>query len=99
MSTQEKVVSMEARASERVDVSMDVLVAVPGETLMTMKTGNMTQNGVFLISRNRKLPDVGTEVILTMDEMLQSTEPTAMVGRVIHKNERGMGVELLGPVT
>jgi hypothetical protein len=97
--SQEKPVSREARASERVDVSMDVIVAVPGETLMTMKTGNMTQNGVFLISRNQKLPDVGTEVILTLDELLQSTEPTALVGRVIHKNEQGMGVELLGPVT
>lgn len=95
---QEKQIGTEARSSERMDVSMDVLVAVPGETLMTMKTGNMTQNGVFLISRNRDLPEIGTEVILTMDEMLQSTEPTAIVGRVIHKNGQGMGVKLLGPV-
>lgn len=88
----------EAPVSSQVDVSMDVIVAVPGETLMTLKTGRMTQNGVFLISRNRKLPEVGTEVILTLDELLQSAEPTAVVARVTHKNDDGMGVELLGPM-
>jgi hypothetical protein len=90
---------MEARRNNRVDASMNVIVAIPNEPLMTLKTGNMTEDGVFLISRNRNLPDVGTEVILTLEEFLQSTEPTAIVGRVIHKNDHGMGVELLGPVT
>lgn len=81
------------------DVSTSVIVAVPGETLMTLKTGRMTQNGVFLMSGNRKLPEVGTEVIVTMDEMLQSDVPSAVHGRVTHKNDEGMDIELLGPIT
>lgn len=89
----------EMRTNPRVDASVSVLVAVPNQPPMSMKTGNMTGNGLFLISRNQKLPDIGTEIVLTMEEMLQSTEPTAMVGKVIHKNEQGMGVELLGPLS
>lgn len=89
----------EMRANTRVDASVNVLVAVPNQPPMTLKTGNMTGNGVFLISRNQKLPEVGTEVVLTLEEILQGTEPTAMVGKVIHKNDLGMGIELLGPLS
>lgn len=87
------------RVNNRVDASVNVLVAIPNQPPITMKTGNMTQNGVFLISRNQKLPEVGTKVVLTLEEFLQSTEPTAMVGRVIHKNSDGMGIEILGPLS
>jgi len=89
----------EMRADTRVDASVNVLVAVPNQPPMTMKTGNMTGNGVFLISRNQQLPEVGTEIVLTLEEMLQGTEPMAMVGKVIHKNDEGMGIELLGPLS
>lgn len=89
----------DARAQTRNDISVDVLVAVKNQPLMTLKTGNMTDRGVFLLSNNCPLPPVGTEVILTIEEFLHQPDPIAMTGRVIHKNEHGMGVELLGPVT
>jgi hypothetical protein len=95
----ENAVTTDARAEVRHNISLDVLVAVKGQPLMTLKTGNMTEKGVFLLSNNRQLPAVGTEVMLTMEEFLLRSDPVAMRGRVIHKNELGMGIELLGPVT
>lgn len=88
----------DARLHTRHEVSIDVLVAVPNKPLMTLQTGNMAGAGIYLLAGNRQLPDIGTEVVLTLEEFLQHPEPAAMRARVIHKNSDGMGVELLGPV-
>ena len=95
----ENAVTTDARAEIRQNISVNVLVAIKGQPPITLKTGNITEKGIFLLSNNRQLPAVGTEIMLTMEEFLQRSDPVAMKGRVINKNERGMGVELLGPVT
>lgn len=91
--------SLNIRSCTRRQISLDVLVAVPNEPLMTLRTGDMTENGVYLLAGNRQLPEIGTEVVLTLEEFMQRPEPAGMRARVIHKNSDGMGVELLGPVT
>lgn len=90
--------AQEARLLSRRETSLDVLVTVPNKPMMTLQTGNMTDKGVYLLAGNRQLPEVGTEVVLTLEEFLLSSEPAAMRARVVHKTSRGMGVELLGPV-
>ncbi len=90
--------AQEARLLSRRETSLDVLVAVPNKPMMTLQTGNMTEKGVYLLAGNRRLPEIGTEVVLTLEEFLLSSEPAAMRARVVHKNNVGMGVELLGPV-
>ncbi len=91
--------SQNIRMLTRQEISLDVLVAVPNKPLMTLRTGDMTEKGFYLLAGNRRLPEIGTEVVLTLEEFLQSPEPAAMRARVVHKNNEGMGVELLGPVT
>ncbi len=91
--------TQEARSQVRREMSLDVLVAVPNKPLMTLQTGNMTEKGVYLLAGNIQLPEIGTEVVLTLEEFLLSSEPAAMRARVVHKTSKGMGVELLGPVT
>jgi hypothetical protein len=95
----EKAATTDTCAEIRHNMSVDVLVAVKGQPLMTLKTGNMTEKDVFLLSNNCQLPAVGTEVMLTMEEFLQRSDPLAMRARIEHKNERGIVVKLLGPVT
>ena len=89
----------EARAHSRHKTLLDVLVAVPNEPLMTLQTANITDNSVYLLAGKRQLPEIGTEVVLTMEQFLLSPEPAAMRARVVHKTTSGMGVVLLGPVT
>ena len=86
------------RLHTRREVSLDVLVAIPGQPLMTLQTGNMNKEGIYLLAGNKQLPETGTEVVLTMEEFLLNPVPAAMRARVVHKNDAGMGVELLGPV-
>ncbi|MFV1997821.1 MAG: hypothetical protein ACC641_07390 [Acidiferrobacterales bacterium] len=90
--------TQKTRSLSRRETSLDVLVAVPDMPMMTLRTGNMTESGVYLLAGKRQLPEIGTEVILTLEEFLLSSEPAAMRARVVHKTSRGMGVELLGPV-
>ncbi|MEE8388057.1 MAG: PilZ domain-containing protein [Acidiferrobacterales bacterium] len=87
-----------ARSQVRREKSLDVLVAVPNRPLMTLQTGNITEKGVYLLAGNRPLPEIGSEVVLTLEAFLLSSEAAAMRARVVHKTSKGMGVELLGPV-
>jgi len=90
--------AQKTRLLSRQETSVDVLVAVPNMPLMTLQTSNMTERGIYLLAGKRPLPEVGTEVVLTLEEFLMSADPTAMRARVVHKTSEGMGVELLGPV-
>ncbi len=89
----------DARLHTRRVVSLDVLVAVPNQPLMTLQTRNLTKEGIYLLAGNKQLPEIGTEVVLTMEEFLLNPVPAAMRARVVYKNDDGMGVEMLGPVT
>lgn len=87
------------RKHPRHEVSIDVIVAVPDADPITLKTGDVSHGGVFLLADGENpLPDVGTEFVATLSEFLTSTEPMAMRARVVRREGDGIGVEFLGPV-
>jgi hypothetical protein len=87
------------REHPRQEVSIDVVIAVGNDRPFTLKTGNLSESGVFLrAERGQRLPSEGTEFIATLNEFLGSTEPMALRGRVIHRQADGIGVEFIGPV-
>jgi hypothetical protein len=86
------------RRANREDASISVKVIVPGKPPMILRTGNASTEGVFLRCARPALPPVGTELIITMEEFLNSQEPMALRARVVHVNALGMGIEFLGPL-
>jgi hypothetical protein len=87
------------REHTRYEASVDVVVAAPDCEPITLKTGNISHGGVFLLRKGHEpLPAVGTEFVATLNEFLGSMEPMAMRGRVVRRDAHGIGVEFLGPV-
>jgi hypothetical protein len=86
------------RRNGRQDVSIAMQVILPGRPPLILRTGNASAEGIFLRCASRSLPAVGTELIVTMDEFLESTEPMAMRARVVHRNDIGFGIEFIGPI-
>lgn len=87
------------REHSRCESSVEVVVATPDCDPITLKTGNISQGGVYLLRNGHEpLPAVGTEFVATLDEFMGSSEPMAMRGRVVRRDAYGIGVEFLGPV-
>jgi hypothetical protein len=87
------------REHTRHEVSVEVVVAAPDCEPITLKTGNISQGGVFLLRNGHEpLPSVGTEFVATLNEFLGDMEPMAMRGRVVRRDANGIAVEFLGPV-
>jgi hypothetical protein len=87
------------RQYPRHEISIDVIVVFPDSEPITMKTGNVSEGGIFLLADGKtRLPTVGTEFVATLSEFLNSTDPMALRARVAHRNDQGIGVEFLGPV-
>jgi hypothetical protein len=85
------------RQQSRQSVAAGVVVAMPGHPPVSLTTANYSDGGVFLLYSANDKPAVGTEIIVTLNEFLGSDDPMAMVARVVHTDERGMGIEFVGP--
>lgn len=90
--------SANQRQHDRQDVAVTVHVVIPGRSPMKLTTGNLSDSGVFLLCGGRAQPAINTEILITLEEFLESAEPMAMRARVAHRNDIGFGIELLGPV-
>ncbi|MDH5632736.1 MAG: PilZ domain-containing protein [Gammaproteobacteria bacterium] len=86
----------ECRKYERSEISIEVLVTMPGRTPMKLKTGNISEGGVFLLSGGRNMPRPGTELSVTLPEFLNQAQPVAMKAVVRHYSDCGIGIEFLG---
>lgn len=86
----------EHRKYERTSISIDVVVVMKGRTPMTLKTGNISEGGIYLLSGGRDMPKVGEELSVTLSEFMNEAQPVAMRAVVRHKSEDGIGIEFLG---
>lgn len=87
------------RKHPRRELSIEVLFTVPGDEPLTLKTGNASDGGIFLLSEGRQLPEIGTEVYITLSEFIANDIPLVMRARIAHKDKTGIGIEFLGPLT
>lgn len=86
----------EQRKHERKEVSIEVIIVMKGRTPMTLKTGNLSEGGVFILSGGRDMPKVGEELSITLPEFMGENQPVAMRAVVRHRNNDGIGIEFLG---
>ncbi len=84
------------RRFDRENVSMEVLVTAKGFPPLKLITGNYSRDGVFLLSGDHILPEVGAEITVAIGDFVGNAEPIAMTAKVMHKNDHGMGIEFLG---
>ena len=89
----------ELRKHPRRELSIEVLFTVPGDEPMTLTTGNASDGGIFLYSGGRQMPEIGTEVYITLSEFIASDIPLVMRACIVHKSDAGVGIEFLGPLT
>ena len=90
--------SNDSRSHARHISGVDVTVAIPGHPPVALKTANSSEGGVFLLYGVKDKPPIGTEITVILSEFLDSDDPLAMVAKVIHVNELGMGIEFLRPI-
>jgi PilZ domain len=87
----------ERRQYERKDLSMEVVVILPDGESMTLRTGNTSDGGALIMGDGRALPDVGTEIGITVRNPIAGKKAPVHKARVVRKTDEGIGIELLIP--
>ena len=73
-----------------------VVIPAEGEP-MILRTGNTSDGGALIIGDGKALPDVGTEIGITVRNPIAGKKAPIHKARVIRKTEDGIGIELLIP--
>ncbi|MDH5648859.1 MAG: PilZ domain-containing protein [Gammaproteobacteria bacterium] len=89
----------ERRKYPRSDVSMEVVIILPDETNLIVHTGNTSDGGALLLGDENELPEVGTEIGITVRSPIAGRKAPVHPARVVRKTRDGIGIQLLIPGT
>ena len=76
---------------------MEVVVIPPDGEPMILRTGNTSDGGALIMGDAKTLPDVGTEIGITVRNPIAGKQAPIHKARVIRKTDEGIGIELLIP--
>ncbi len=88
--------SVENRKHLRIGLIVDIDLTLPDSGLITVRTRNISDGGLFLILDDIELPPVGTEVKVRLNNQLgDGEEPPTNRARVVRHETDGIGLEFL----
>lgn len=76
---------------------MEVVVILPDGESMVLRTGNTSDGGALIAGDGRPLPDVGTEIGITVRNPIAGKKAPIHKARVVRKTDEGISIELLIP--
>ena len=91
-----KTTSKEQRKHLRIGLVVDIEMTLPLEGIVTVRTRNISDGGLFLILDNVEMPTIGTEVQVRLKNQLgDGEEPPINRARVVRHEPNGIGLEFL----
>ncbi|GMR17793.1 MAG: hypothetical protein BMS9Abin33_0187 [Gammaproteobacteria bacterium] len=85
----------ERRQYERKNLSMEVVIILPSGESMILRTGNTSDGGALIVGDEKALPDIGTEIGITVRNPIAGKKAPIHKARVIRKTNEGIGIKLL----
>jgi len=85
----------EKRKFPREELSIDVVVKIGNEEIVTLKTADVSEGGIFLLAGDHELPEVDSEIEVTLPAFMSSDEPYTALARIARKTDTGIGIEFL----
>lgn len=83
------------RKYPRQEISIDVVVKVNDNELVTLKTADVSEGGIFLLAGDHSLPEVDSSIEVTLSEFMGSDKPYTAIARIVRKTEEGIGIEFV----
>jgi len=80
------------RRHPRLKIQLEVELILPEQESHTLKSGNMSQEGLFLCTSPECMPEVGSEVYVRLKSALGEGEPPLVKARVVRIEEGGIGL-------
>ena len=91
-----KISSNEQRKHLRIGLVVDIELTMPGQNLVTVRTKNISDGGLFLILDNIKMPPIGTEVQVRLKNQLGDGEDAPVnCAMIVRSEDDGIGLEFL----
>ncbi len=88
--------SVENRKHLRIGLIVDIDLTLPDQGLITVRTRNISDGGLFLVLDDVELPPVGTEVKVQLKNQLgDGEEPPVNRARVVRQEPSGIGLEFI----
>ncbi len=80
------------RRHPRIKIELEVELLLPEQDTLILKSGNMSQEGLFLCATPECVPAVGSEVYVRLKNALGDGEPPLVRARVVRVEEGGIGL-------
>lgn len=90
----------EKRRDERVPLEVEVEVTVPGlfwRKKRTLRTRDLSNNGVFVSCDGRQCPPVGTEIEIRLTGLVEGQAPPVVRAKIVRIVEEGMAIVFMEP--
>lgn len=83
------------RAHDRFAIALEVKVVFADNHRCTLKTRDISHNGVFLEMGEGELPETGTRIQMQVQDMFSGDDAPLVEGEVVRRTADGIGVRFL----
>ncbi len=88
--------TIENRKHLRIGLIVDIELTLPDQGVVTVRTRNISDGGLFLILDDIQLPEVGTEVKVRLKNQLgDGEEPPINRAMVVRQEAEGVGLSFI----
>lgn len=88
---------MERRKHVRTNISMEVVVILPDGEQLFLRTADTSDGGALLLSDGKSMPEVGTEIGITVRNAIAGKKAPIHKARVVRETADGIGIQLIIP--
>jgi len=85
----------EKRKFPREDLSIEVVVKIANGEIVMLKTADVSEGGIFLLAGDHELPEVDSEIEVTLPAFMSSDKPYTALARIARKTDMGIGIKFL----
>ena len=88
--------TIENRKHLRIGLIVDIELTLPEQGIITVRTRNISDGGLFLLLDDIELPEVGTEVKVRLKNQLgDGEEPPVNRAMVVRQEPEGIGLSFI----
>jgi len=88
--------SAENRKHLRIGLIVEIELTLPGQSMINVRTRNISDGGLYLILDDIELPDIDTEVKVRLKNQLgDGEEPPINRAKVVRHEQDGIGLVFL----